>query len=167
MLLIISVRISADRLLSGCMCVCDTERAKEAAAAATRARYQAMQLSRPEGDRLPPDFYSHEVHSDRHLQTMHVPGEIYRPSRPRVGTTVTERFTACQRLREEQEGLAARAREEQRVEDARARAAAAPGEYVPVARSSAPHYATYNLPPRPVVVDSLARRSLEWQQAAQ
>lgn len=74
------------------------------AAEAKRAAYLAfksLQLS-SSGDVLPPDYHDHTIHSAEHTRTELKPGQIYRPSKPRMGTTPAERAEAHAKLEREQ-----------------------------------------------------------------
>ena len=77
------------------------EAEQAAVAAAKRAAYEAFkahQISSVGGDKIPDDFHDHTVYSEEHVRTELKKGQIFRPSKPRVGTTPLERANATNEL---------------------------------------------------------------------
>lgn len=77
-------------------------------AAEKRAKYLAfksLQLSST-GDVIPADFHDHTIYSQTHVQSALKAGEIFRPSKERVGTTPAEREAARLQLEQEQRAAA-------------------------------------------------------------
>ena len=75
-----------------------------AAARASRAAYeafQARQLSAIGGDAIPADYHEHTIHSETHIRSQLKPGQTFRPSKPRVGTTPAERAAAAAAMQEQ------------------------------------------------------------------
>lgn len=97
----------------------DEELAKEAAE--KKAKYEAfkaLRLSNVGGDKIPDDYHDHTIFSAEHASTEHHAGSIYRPSKPRVGTTPHERAAAAAKLANDQAAAEATGR----VQAAEARA---------------------------------------------
>lgn len=77
------------------------EEEQSAIAAAKRAAYEAFkahQISSVGGDKIPADFHDHTHYSEEHVRSELKKGQIFRPSKPRVGTTPAERANATNEL---------------------------------------------------------------------
>ena len=106
----------------------EEEEAKEAAAKLAKYEaFKALRLSNTGGDVIPADFHEHTIYSAVHAATEHQAGEIFRPSKPRIGTTPHERAAAAEKLAREQREAEqiGRARQEEEAAAAAAGAEAA------------------------------------------
>lgn len=109
------------------------------AAEAKRQKYlafKAMQLSSVGGDKIPADFHEHTISSAVHDATQHRPGQLFRPSKERVGTTPMEREAAAKKLAESQAAAEEAGRQEYeaaRQAEERARSYQQPAAYRPAA----------------------------------
>ncbi len=93
----------------------EEEAAKKAAQRAAYLAFRAHQISSVGGDKIPADFHEHTVHSSEHIRTQLRPGQVFRPSKPRVGTTPLERAHAALSMQRAQEATAEAGRDEERI----------------------------------------------------
>lgn len=138
----------------------EEEAAEAARKRAAYAAFRAHQISTVGGDKIPDDFYEHTINSEEHIRTQLKPGQIFRPSKPRVGTTPAERANAARVLAEQQaQAVAQAAQADQQAAIARrraeVRAEAEAAHYIPAAMDATrpartgglqPEY--YNIPQR-------------------